>query len=92
MRVGPADKTGKSVVTYWPGGTRPAVCAGSCRLRWNPRETGLMPAMLSSLVRPAPSQRGRGAQPRAGGLLVWALLPFPGHRPALRQHPLQVRC
>jgi hypothetical protein len=22
--VGPADRTGKSLVTYWPGGTRPA--------------------------------------------------------------------
>src|SRR5215510_9576481 len=40
--VGPADSTGKSAVTYWPGGTRPA--GASTRLRWKPRETGLMSA------------------------------------------------
>src|SRR5690349_21919078 len=40
--VGPADRTGKSLVTYCPGGTRSAGAAS--RLRWNPRETGLMPA------------------------------------------------
>src|SRR3984957_8816094 len=44
--VGPADRTGKSLVTYWPGGTRPAFSAESWRLRWNPRETGLMKAIL----------------------------------------------
>src|ERR1700689_1168007 len=44
--VGPADRTGKSMVTYWPGGTRPASSAESWRLRWNPRETGLMIAIL----------------------------------------------
>jgi hypothetical protein len=27
--VGPADRTGKSCVTYWPGGTRPAGSASS---------------------------------------------------------------
>src|ERR1700685_3028866 len=47
--VGPADRTGKSLVTYWPGGTRPAFSAGSSRLRWNPRETGLMTALLPHL-------------------------------------------
>jgi hypothetical protein len=46
--VGPTDKTGKSLVRYWPGGTRPAVSAGPGCLRWNPRETGLIPAILSS--------------------------------------------
>src|SRR5580692_11647523 len=44
--VGPADRTGKSLVTYWPGGTRPAFPAESWRLRWNPRVTGLMKAIL----------------------------------------------
>src|SRR5689334_9883237 len=39
--VGPADRTGKSRVTYCPGGTRSAGAAS--RLRWKPRETGLMP-------------------------------------------------
>src|ERR1700733_8165930 len=34
--VGPADRTGKSLVTYWPGGPRPAF----------PAETGLMKAIL----------------------------------------------
>src|SRR6185437_3636020 len=46
--VGPADRTGKSSVTYWPGGTLPAFAAGSWRLRWNPRETGLMTATFPS--------------------------------------------
>src|SRR5262249_52028410 len=36
--VGPADSTGKSRVSYWPGGSRPAVGAG-CRRPRNPRET-----------------------------------------------------
>src|SRR5208282_3121918 len=40
--VGPADRTGKSVVTYCPGGTRPA--GPSWRLRWKPREMGLTSA------------------------------------------------
>src|SRR5690349_5043422 len=35
--VGPADSTGKSSVTYWPGGTRPP--APSFRLPRNPRDT-----------------------------------------------------
>jgi hypothetical protein len=34
--VGPADRTGKSLVTYWPGGTRPA--GASCRRPRKPRE------------------------------------------------------
>src|ERR1700761_6339591 len=38
---GAADRTGKSRVTYCPGGTRSAGAAS--RLRWKPRETGLMP-------------------------------------------------
>src|SRR5690349_10718106 len=40
--VGPADRTGKSRVTYCPGGTRPA--GASSRLRWKPREIGLTTA------------------------------------------------
>src|SRR5258706_10327144 len=36
--VGPAERTGKSRVTYWPGGTRP-VFAYSLRRPRNPRET-----------------------------------------------------
>src|SRR5690242_11157910 len=47
--VGPADKTGKSLVMYWPGGTRPALPAGSWRLRRNPREIGLMTAIFPNL-------------------------------------------
>src|SRR5688572_5024261 len=35
--VGPADSTGKSGVSYWPGGSRPAVADG-CRRPRNPRE------------------------------------------------------
>ena len=42
--VGPADRTGKSRVTYWPGGTRSA--GTSWRLRWKPRDTGLMNSRL----------------------------------------------
>ena len=35
--VGPAERTGKSRVSYCPGGSRPAVSA-DCRLPRNPRE------------------------------------------------------
>src|SRR6476660_1205572 len=39
--VGPAERIGKSVVTYWPGGTRFfGVC--SCRVDLNPREIGAL--------------------------------------------------
>ncbi len=34
--VGPADRTGKSSVTSWPGGPRPSGAAR--RLPWKPRE------------------------------------------------------
>jgi len=37
--VGPAERTGKSCVTYWPGGTRP-LSASSLRRPRNPREIG----------------------------------------------------
>ena len=43
--VGPADRTGKSSVTYWPGGTRDGSTSGR-RRPWNPREKVDMRAML----------------------------------------------
>src|SRR5207244_1332580 len=46
--VGSADSTGKSYVTYWPGGTRPASDASLRRPR-NPREIGAV--MRPSLPR-----------------------------------------
>src|SRR5467141_3412046 len=43
---GPADSTGKSGVTYWPGGTRPESDSSLRRPR-NPREIGgVMPPSL----------------------------------------------
>src|SRR5262245_41281235 len=36
--VGPAERTGKSRVTYWPGGTRAGSTSAARRPR-NPRET-----------------------------------------------------
>jgi hypothetical protein len=43
--VGPADSTGKSWVTYWPGGTRLSSPAGVWWRRWKPRDNGgLMPS------------------------------------------------
>src|SRR5215831_60221 len=36
--VGPAERTGKSRVTYWPGGTR-AGSTSAARRPWNPRDT-----------------------------------------------------
>src|SRR5581483_12429883 len=44
LGVGPADRTGKSRVRYWPGGIRSAGAAA--RLRWKPRETGGMSSIL----------------------------------------------
>src|SRR5580700_8008824 len=50
--VGPADSTGKSVVTYCPGGTRSfGVC--SCRLDLNPREIGASDMGITLLSGPA---------------------------------------
>src|SRR5438309_11765483 len=37
--VGPADNTGKSWVTYWPGGTR-AASTDICRRPRKPRDNG----------------------------------------------------
>src|ERR1700687_4681014 len=45
--VGPAERTGKSVTRYWPGGRRSSTSAGRRRPR-NPRE--IKPAMLSLLA------------------------------------------
>src|SRR5438034_1079048 len=41
--VGPAERTGKSWVTYWPGGTRAGSASSSRRLPRKPRETKLIP-------------------------------------------------
>ena len=58
--VGPAERTGNSPVSYWPGGSRRAVASGGRRPR-NPRETNgsVMTSSLSSLAR----QRGRWIAP-----------------------------
>src|SRR6516225_8315504 len=58
--VGPADSTGKSWVTYWPGGTRPS-SPSEGRRRWRkPREMGLlMIGQLLSLLGPGHGSRGR---------------------------------
>src|SRR5258708_972396 len=72
--VGPADSTGKSLVTYWPGGTRPSAPAGVRRRPWNPREIGLIE---SSPLR----DRREALPPHAHG---------PGgqtHRPPHMSHP-----
>src|SRR5207247_8292725 len=45
--VGPAERTGKSRVAYWPGGSRPAVSA-DCRLPRNPREINAIGVMCLS--------------------------------------------
>ena len=46
--VGPAERTGKSGVTYWPGGTR--LAASTCRLLpVNPREMNLL-----AMITPSP--------------------------------------
>src|SRR5260221_14453255 len=49
--VGPADSTGKSLVTYWPGGPRPSAPAGGRRRPWNPPESG---PIDSSSILPRP--------------------------------------
>src|SRR5919198_5386780 len=38
--VGPAESTGKSLTTYWPGGTRPAWAGSISWRRRKPRENG----------------------------------------------------
>src|SRR5260370_4104564 len=47
--VGPADRTGKACVTYWPGGTRPAGSASSWRRRKTP-EMGLIGADYAAVT------------------------------------------
>src|SRR5580700_6050881 len=66
--VGPADRTGKSCVTYWPGGTRPAGSASSWR-RWKPREIGLIAADYA-LRRVMPRPGGIRREPRHSGWVV----------------------
>src|SRR5262252_8470005 len=59
--VGPAERTGKSIVTYCPGGSRSfGVC--SCRLDLKPREIGVsamesMPLLLELLTAQESSRR-----------------------------------
>src|SRR5205085_1857688 len=45
--VGPAESTGKSLVAYWPGGSRDGSTSG-CRRRRKPREIGGMGGLLGS--------------------------------------------
>src|SRR5580704_5214796 len=66
--VGPADRTGKSWVTYWPGGTRPAGSASSWR-RWKPREIGLKRGDYA-LRRVMPRPGGIRREPRHSGWVV----------------------
>src|SRR5215467_10128983 len=55
--VGPAERTGKSIVTYCPGGSRIfGVCC--CRLDLKPREIGVLSMEGVPLLR-EPSQRRR---------------------------------
>src|SRR5689334_4687482 len=63
--VGPAESTGKSSVTYWPGGTRPA-SASSRRRPLKPLETNPIGSLL--VVRRTLS--GFPAQERRGGFGV----------------------
>src|SRR6188768_1769581 len=46
--VGPAERTGKSRVTYWPGGTRAGSTSAARRPR-NPRETYVVRSRSTSL-------------------------------------------
>src|SRR2546430_13662446 len=46
--VGPAERTGKSRVTYWPGGTRAGFTSAARRPR-NPRETYVVRSRSTSL-------------------------------------------
>src|SRR5712692_9209564 len=47
--VGPAESTGKSVTTYWPGGTRP-VTAVSRRLPRKPRDMNPIPGPILAFL------------------------------------------
>src|SRR4029079_593325 len=47
--VGPAERTGKSAVTYWPGGRRAGSTSAGRRPR-NPRETAGFTALGGTLV------------------------------------------
>src|SRR6185312_16583288 len=62
--VGPADSTGKSWVTYWPGGTRPCSPAEGRRRRRKPREMGLLMVgyLLSCSARDRVPAAGSGSR------------------------------
>src|SRR2546428_396800 len=70
--VGPAERTGKSWVTYWPGGTRAGSTSAARRPR-NPRETmgAILFSFLIAVIRPGRFRRsrrraaGRGRRGRA---------------------------
>src|SRR6195952_457130 len=63
--VGPADRTGKSVTTYCPGGTRDGSTSGRRGRPWNPREKGGMDAIVRppgpGVIRRVTVVRSRGA-------------------------------
>src|SRR4029077_11890419 len=69
--VGPAERTGKSGVTYWPGGTRPD-SASPRRRPWKPRETNddsLAMALLPSPVS-SPCASSRDVRLRCGDIQI----------------------
>src|SRR3954468_18359282 len=61
--VGPAERTGKSSTTYWPGGTRAGSTSGRRGRPWNPREKDAMAAIVRPLVRRVTSRSERSARP-----------------------------
>src|SRR5690348_5169652 len=81
--VGPAESTGKSPVTYCPGGTRPGSTSSRRPRPRKPREIGLMAPFsylpeLGARVGPAGSQR---LDMRAQGPLPQSMLARPGLLP-----------
>src|SRR4051794_4757102 len=76
--VGPADRTGKSLTTYWPGGTRSGSTCG--RRPRKPREIGGMTVLLSDHSRfPAAPWIATGADDHAirrwsGWGVAWRLI------------------
>src|SRR5262249_52327277 len=76
--VGPADRTGKSFVTYWPGGSRPRG-ASSRRRPLKPRE--MIGGMGSPSVGDGETRAaGRALQPLVTGRLLGRLLRNPLER------------
>src|SRR5438445_13179578 len=80
--VGPAESTGKSRVSYWPGGRRAAAPSG-CRRPRKPREMGVMGRSHSSL-RPVLLHAHRsgceGCLHFVGGNLIPRVLEGPAQR------------